>query len=259
VVIRHTPALPTSAYSGARLAWRDPLFTQLFLSPREHVRTIAGELLTKLRALVKTMTLNPSRGDAGHLSFLELIRSLGGVAGAPFASGALIKTGLGIGKATQPVSYPDMAAFVAAIEAESNPISDFEGNAKHYGNGVFGLPVCPFAASVKSYLNHAGGLPAEYAAITESFNKASPTTEKLRIGHGAGVSPFCGVHQTLRSTVADHVLIGGKPAVVYQLGCKSGSGKKGMADQFIEATGIERSLVEQVLDENMCCYVVRTE
>jgi hypothetical protein len=194
--------------------------------------------------------------DAGHLSFLELVRVITTVAGPAFASGALLKTGAGIARRAKPLEYPNFDAFVAAIAAGNDAIASFEGKARHYGGGVFGLPTCPFANSVKTYKSYVGNLPEEYASVTDHFNRPSPTTEKLQVGHQAGVSPFCCVHQTLRSAIADHISVGGRPLVVYQLGCKSGSGVRGIADKFLQATGISHEQVGKVLDENMCCYFV---
>ena len=196
--------------------------------------------------------------DAGHLSFLELVDVITTVAGPAFASGALLKTGLGIAKKTQPREYPDFDALVAAIAEGNTSISSFEGRAQHYGGGVFGLPTCPFASSVKTYKGYVGTLPAGFSSVTDQYNKPSATTEKLRVGHQAGVSPFCCVHQTLRSAMAEHIRVGGKPLTIYQLGCKSGSGVKGIADNFLQATGVARDLVSKVLDENMCCYLLTT-
>jgi hypothetical protein len=197
--------------------------------------------------------------DAGHLSFLELVSVITTVAGPAFASGALLKTGLGIAKKAKPRDFPDFETLVAAIAAGDTVISSFEGKARHYGGGVFGLPTCPFAGSVKTYKGFMGALPEGFASVTNQYNKPSPTTEKLRVGHQAGVSPFCCVHQSLRSAIAEHIRIGGKPLAVYQLGCKSGSGDKGIADGFLQATGVARDLVSKILDENMCCYFVGTQ
>ncbi len=200
---------------------------------------------------------DPQQVDAGHISFLELIRVISTVAGAPFAAGALLKTGLGVAKQVKATQLPDFAAFVASVEAGNNLIASFEGRARYYRDGVFGLPTCPFAQSIQAYRGFVGAMPGEYGAVTDQLNRRSSSTEKLRVGQGAAVSPFCGVHQPLRSALAETVLVGGKPLVVYQLGCKSGAGVKGLSAGLIAETGIESQLVEEVLDENMCCYCVR--
>jgi len=205
------------------------------------------------------MSESVGQHDAGHLSFLELVQVITTIAGPAFTSGALLKTGVAIAKRAKDLDFPTFDAFVAAVAEGNTTIANFEGRAKHYGGGLFGLPACPFAGSIKTYKGYVGQLPADYALVAQQYNKASPTTEKLHVGHNAGVSPFCCVHQTLRSATAEHIRIGGKPITVYQLGCKSGSGERGIADKFLELRGIARDVVQNVLDENMCCYLVAVE
>ena len=195
--------------------------------------------------------------DAGHLSFLELIRVVSEVAGAPFAAGALVKTGMGIARKAEVMEFADFDAFLASVEASANSVAHFEGAARYYQNGVFGLPACPFASSVKTYQGFMGELPSEYAAVTENLNRPSPTAAKLRVGHGASVSPFCGVHQSIRSALAERISVGGKPLIVHQLGCKSGAGQRSVAEDFVAEVGVSVELVNAVLDENMCCYCAR--
>jgi hypothetical protein len=195
--------------------------------------------------------------DAGHLSFLELVQVITTTAGPAFTSGALLKTGMAIAKRAKQQDFPDFDAFLAAVAAAQTAIANFEGSAKHYGNGVFGLPACPFAGSIKTYKSYVGQLPADYVHVSEQYNKPSPTTERLRVGHNAGVSPFCCVHQTLRSATAEHIRIDGKPITIYQLGCKSGSGDRGIAEKYLQECGVAREMVDKVLDENMCCYIVK--
>jgi len=201
----------------------------------------------------------PKSYDAGHISFLELIRVLHSTAGAAFAKGALVRTGMSAAANTPVAKFDTMEAFIASLESLGNPISQFEGRARHYGDGVFGLIACPFAQSIKSYTSVTGGLPAEYNEVTAEMNKPSGITEKLRVGQGAAVSPFCAVHQPIRSELGKCVEIGGRPLQVFQLGCKSGSGARGLAEPMIEATGVSKETVNRVLDENMCCYCVRFE
>ena len=195
--------------------------------------------------------------DAGHLSLLELIRVMSEIAGAPFAAGALVKTGLGIAKRAEIMEFPTFQAFLESVEAGANVVASFEGAARYYGEGVFGLPVCPFAESVRTYQEYGGTLPTEYSAVTDSLNRPSAISEKLRVGHGASVSPFCGVHQPIRSALAEKIRVEGKPVVVYQLGCKSGAGRRSIAEQFVRQAGVDRQVVDKVLDENMCCYCAR--
>ena len=204
-----------------------------------------------------TVSDSPQQFDAGHISFLELIRVISNIAGAPFAAGALLKTGIGMAGQAEQVQFPDFDSFLESVERGSNAIARFEGVARHYGDGVFGLPACPFAQSISTYRQYVGDLPTEYASVTKHLNRHSATTQKLRVGHGASVSPFCGVHQPCRSALAERIRVGGKPLIVHQLGCRSGAGSKGIADDLLADVGVDRELVARVLDECMCCYCAR--
>jgi len=195
--------------------------------------------------------------DAGHFSFLELIRVLHATAGPAFAKGALVRTGMSAAANTPVIAFDTFDDFVASIEQAGNPISQFEGRARHYGDGLFGLPACPFAKSIQTYTGVTGGLPKEYKEVTDEMNKPSGITAKLRVGQGAAVSPFCAVHQPIRSELGKRIQIGGKELHVTQLGCKSGGGAKGFADPLIEEIGVARETVDKILEENMCCYHVR--
>jgi len=197
--------------------------------------------------------------DAGHVSFLELIKVITTIAGAEFAKGTLIKTGTSSAKQFKQQDYPNWEAFIKALESKECPVAQFEGTARHYGDGVFGLPACPFASSIKTYTSVTGGLPQDYKSVTKELNKDSTITSNLRIGNGAAVSPFCGVHQSIRSALGSQLTIGGKKVTVYQLGCKSGSGVKGIAEGYCKTAMVAASKVEEVLDDNMCCYKVAIE
>jgi hypothetical protein len=197
--------------------------------------------------------------DAGHFSFLEIIKVLYQTAGPAFAKGALVKTGVSAAKKAPEVEFDSFEAFVESIETLDNPIAQFEGKAVHYGEGVFGLPACPFANSIKTYVGVTGGMPDEYKGVTAEMNKPSGVTDALRVGHGAAVSPFCGVHQPIRSALGERIKVGGRRLQIYQLGCKSGSGARGLAKEWMQSVGVSDETVGKVLDSNMCCYMVRFE
>lgn len=195
--------------------------------------------------------------DIARISFLNMIKEMMTMGGLPAAKGALIRNALACAGRIRERDYPDFDAFVEAIGNATNPITMIEGKAEHVGDGVFGLPACPFAPAISNYTEVFGSLPDGFSEFTEEYNKPGPATARYRIGEGAGVSPFCSVHQPLRSAIGDRITIGGRRLAVYQLGCKSGAGKKGFADRLIEEAGVDRAVVDAVLDNHMCCYCVR--
>jgi len=194
--------------------------------------------------------------DIAHISFLDMIQALIAQAGPAAAKGTLMRTAINAGSKMEPVNFATFDDFVSAIDGVETPIAEIEGRAVHLGNGVFGLPRCPFATSIGNYKEVFGGMPDSYSALTKEFNKPGNVARDLRVGHGAGVSPFCSVHQPMRSAIGERITIGGKPIRVRQLGCKSGSGEKGFAEALIEEAGVDRETVDKALDSHMCCYQI---
>ncbi len=195
--------------------------------------------------------------DIAHISFLDMIKVMITLTGAASAKGTLVRNALKTAERIAEVDYPTFEAYLAAVESASSPITLIEGRAEHQGSHVFGLRVCPFAASIRSYSAVFEKLPDGFADFTAEFNRPSHVTDQDRVGAGAGVSPFCSVHQPMRSAFAEKIRIGGKKLRIYQLGCKSAGGKKGLADRWIAEAGVAREVVERILDGHVCCYAVK--
>jgi len=195
--------------------------------------------------------------DIAHLSFLDMIKVMITLSGAASAKGMLIRNAIKTAERIAEVDYPTFDAYVAAIEGATNPITIIEGKATHTGNFIFGLKLCPFGPSIKNYTKVFEKMPDGFADFTAEFNKPSNITDQYKVGEGAGVSPFCSVHQPMRSAIAEKIKIGGKKIQVVQLGCKSGSGKKGFADKWMAESGVSKEVVDKVLDSHMCCYALK--
>ena len=197
--------------------------------------------------------------DIAHISFLDMIKTIIKLSGPASAKGILIRNALAAAENTKDVEYDNLDEYLAAIEDSTNPITIIEGQSKHYGDLIFGLPKCPFETSINNYKKVFNEMPEGYADFTAEFNKSSAITDKYRVGEGAGVSPFCSVHQPLRSALADKIKIGGKRVTISQLGCKSGAGFKGFAKKWIEENDIAEAKVDEILENNMCCYHLKIE
>lgn len=197
--------------------------------------------------------------DIAHISLLELIKTLIAQSGAASAKGALMRVAIKAGEKVPGREFASFDEFAASSETTKNPISRIEGKSVHLGDGVFGLPVCPFAASIGNFKEVFGALPESYAELTQEYNTPTAVTAQYRIGHGSGVSPFCAVHQPMRSAAAAQVTVGGKKLMVYQLGCKAAGGKKALAEKWLAEAGVDRAKVEKILETNMCCYLAKVE
>lgn len=195
--------------------------------------------------------------DMAHISFLNMINVMLTVNTAANTKGTLIRIALNTAEKLEKKDYASMEEFVAAINDVTNPITTIEGKARQIKGSLFALPNCPFASSIRDYKKLFEQLPAGYAEFTTEFNKTSKITNDYRIGEGAGVSPFCAVHQPLRSAIGEKITIGGKKIAIYQLGCKSSGGAKGLADKWLAETGVSPEEVDKILDDNMCCYYIK--
>lgn len=195
--------------------------------------------------------------DIAHVSFLDMIKVMITMSGAASAKGTLIRNALSTAEKINEVNYETFDDYLAGIENATNPIAMIEGKSSHQGEYIFGLANCPFGPSIKNYTSVFEKLPDGYADFTAEFNKPSRVTDMYRVGEGAGVSPFCSVHQPMRSAVAEKITIDGKKIKIYQLGCKSGAGKKGFAEKWISETGVNQDVVDKVLDNHMCCYYLQ--
>ncbi len=195
--------------------------------------------------------------DIAHISFLDMIKIMITMSGAASAKGALIRNALKTAERIKEVNYPSFEDYLAAIDNATNPITMIEAKATHSGDFVFGLKNCPFGPSIKNYMEVFEKLPEGFADFTAEFNKSSNVTDQYRVGEGAGVSPFCSVHQPMRSAFAEKISINVKKIKIYQLGCKSGSGKKGFAEKWIKESGVSKDVVDKILDNHMCCYSLK--
>lgn len=203
--------------------------------------------------------MSEQRVEAVHVSFLEILTALHHTAGPEFVKSALIKTGISAARTTPEREFATIEEFIQSIDKLDNPIAKLEGAARHYGNGLFGLPECPFATAIASQLGAGSALPDPYRDIADEMNKPTALSDQIRVGRGTVVSPFCALHQPIRSAMGERIRVAGRALSIYQLGCRSVDGKSGLADHWIQHTGFDRRLIEQVLVENMCCYCIRFE
>jgi hypothetical protein len=195
--------------------------------------------------------------DIAHIAFLDMIKVFIDQLGANYAGGILVRSALHLAQQMPEVHYASWEEFNEAIQSASNPITRVEGKAEHFGRGLFGLPHCPFAASVKDYKTIYGELPKTYADVTSSFNRPNnQVAQQYHVGSGAGVSPFCSIHQPLRSAIGSRITIENRSVAIFQLGCKAANGHKGLAEELIVQAGFTKKEVETVLDDHMCCYAV---
>jgi hypothetical protein len=199
--------------------------------------------------------------DISHIALLELFETFSKQISPGMLNGTLIRISIAAGEKFEVVDYGTLEEFVNASDKGETPLSVLEGRAVHYGKGLFGLPTCPFGRSISNYTQlNKEGLPKVFGEVTQRYNADRPISNKMHIGMGSGVSPFCAIHQPMRSTVARRIRVDGKPLLVFQMGCKSVSGAKALAPaEWMQELGFSKDAVNKILDENYCCYAVTIE
>lgn len=194
--------------------------------------------------------------DIAHITLLETIRETIISMGGPATKGTLMRRAINIAEQLPEFDYESLDAWEDAVNDQTHPITRIEGLAIRDGF-IFTLPQCPFALSIKTYKELSENLPEEYSQIVEEYNKPSRFTDELMVGHGSGVSPFCAIHQPLRSAAGKKIKIGGNDIQVIQLGCNGGDGKKSISGDLCQIAEVDCKTVEKHLDNGMCVYMVK--
>lgn len=197
--------------------------------------------------------------DLSHIVFLDLLQHLVDTAGTKVAKGNLMRIAMNAGEHLEPVAYADFDSFLAAADTGNTPLALMEGKSTHLGNGVFGLPVCPFGQLTKNYKDFFSKDASDFEELTGEFNAESKVTREFKVGLGAGVGPFCIFHQPMRSHAQNKITIAGKPIKIFQLACRSSAGKVAYADVLIDEFGCNRKTVEKAMETYLCCYGVKAE
>lgn len=188
--------------------------------------------------------------DVGHISFLLGIKTSCDIFGTDLAKGNLVRIAEELASAvTDDLDFASIEEFARSCTSGENPIAHFEGEIV-YEDGVFRVPMCPFAKAIESFSDVIGAMPECYGDITDTFNK--------EVG-GTAVSPFCLVHQTFRRLAGEKVKINGKEVQVLQLGCKSGSGKTAISDENAEKVEVSRKDIEDILSSVACAYSIKED
>lgn len=146
-------------------------------------------------------------------------------------------------------SYADLDELIASFEAQDNPVSRLEGPAVYLGDGIVALRRCPFTGSFVP-LDGEGALPEYAPSMSGQLAQRFADPE-------AAVGPFCHVHQALRWACSQAMNVGGRRLEVYQLGCRSASGKVALASARIAELGIDEGRVREALVDHACCYCLR--
>ncbi len=134
------------------------------------------------------------------------------------------------------------------LTKNANPLKFFDDTLDTQGDKLFVIEKCPFIREIKDFLEINKEIPPLLSEIVEIYN---------REGKGYAVSPFCIIHQTLRSKLASEIKITGRDVEFLQLGCKALSGKIKLADQNIKKIGSSDVAVQDFLKSKICCFSIQ--
>ncbi len=197
--------------------------------------------------------------DLSHLIFIDLIRSITETSGPQVAKGNLMRIALNLGKGVEKQDFATFDDLIAAINEGSTSLAKLEGKATYLGDGLVGLPACPFGKLTETYKEYFATDLEGFEELVKEFNAPGRMAKQLKIGMGAGVGPFCIFHQPMRSQIASSLSVAGKPVEIFQLACCNSKGECAYADELIAEFGCSRVAVEQAMENNVCCYGIRSK
>ncbi len=181
---------------------------------------------------------------------LYLLQTITELMGPEMAKGSLERVGEAIAeKLLQKFGSDSLhVADLKDLAKTQNPLKFFDDTLEAKGDQVYVIERCPFIREVRDFLEVNKEMPPLLSEIVEIYN---------REGLGYAVSPFCIIHQTLRTRLVRDIKAGGKDVEFLQLGCKALSGKLKLADQNIKKVGSSDATVQDFLKNRSCCYGIK--
>jgi hypothetical protein len=200
--------------------------------------------------------IRPIRLDIAHIFFLELLRDYKNNLGAALAVRQMIHRAAIFARDLPRQDFTDWDHFLNELQKQNTVLNFWEPELKLYDRHIIATPSCPFGAAIHEYTQIMGGLPNEYAEITEEFNRSTPLNRHMMIGHGSASSPFCAIHQPLRSLAAEKIFVGGQPLQIVALGSKAES-DWALAYEYIGEEKLFPEKIKSLLNENLCCFLIK--
>ena len=195
--------------------------------------------------------------DIAHIFFLELLRDFKNNLGVPLATRQLLRKTVSLAQNLPRIDFPNKNIFWEAIRKEETNLHLWEDKLEICKNNIIAAPKCTFRNAIDNYLKLWGGMPTEYAEITEEFNKTSTISSILKIGQGSACSPFCLIHQALRSIAVKKIYIASEPLNLVMLGSKLSNVDLAISYEYLAEEGIKPAHIKTLLQKNICCFLIK--
>jgi hypothetical protein len=145
--------------------------------------------------------------------------------------------------------YESLEQFLEDHKNEKSPLHMLEGGS-HIDGEIAQLKKCPMSSLVKVF-EADGKLPENFHEVTEKYKFYYKKKEGV-------LHPFCIVHQTIRSQIAEHFRINNKRTQILQIACVNSAG-----DRIVYSTegasrcGMSKEEIDKKVRGNACLYMIK--
>ncbi len=145
--------------------------------------------------------------------------------------------------------YKSLDDFLKEHAAGRTSFARLEGKSTIEGEIVV-LHNCPLLKLLGSLQGPDGKLPEHFRKVEEKY-------KDIYKNKGAILHPFCIVHQVIRSVIGEHTRVGGKSVAIYQIACRSVSGKVVYANEGMSRIKFSKEEVDEKIDGQACMYLLK--
>ncbi len=145
--------------------------------------------------------------------------------------------------------YKSLSDFLKEHALGNTSFVRLEGKSTIEGEIVV-LHDCPLLKLLSSLQGPDGKLPAHFRKVEEKY-------KDIYKNKGAILHPFCIVHQVIRSVIGEHTRVGGKAVAVYQIACRSVSGRVVYANEGMSRINFSKEEVDEKIDGQACMYLLK--
>ncbi len=146
-------------------------------------------------------------------------------------------------------NYKNLDDFLKEHASGNTSLVTLEGRSTIEGEIVV-LHACPLLKLLGSLKGPDGKLPEYFRNVEEKY-------KEIYKNKGAILHPFCIVHQVIRSIIGEHTRVNGNTAAIYQIACRSVSGKVVYANEGMSRINLSKEDVDQRIDGQACMYLLK--
>ncbi len=145
--------------------------------------------------------------------------------------------------------YESLDNFLEDHKNGKSPLHMLEGGS-HIDGEIAQLKNCPMASLLKVF-EAEGKLPEHFHEVTEKYKFYYKKKEGV-------LHPFCIVHQTIRSQIAEHVRINNKRTQILQIACRNTTGDRTVySTEGASRSGMNKEEIDRKVRGNACLYMIK--